>query len=194
MLTKDKIVKVVIEYIKQGIDVNQISLAEIAKKANIGKSTVYEYFENKNTLICDTYMYLLNYYQEQILKPLTKKTYKKAFKEQVKRLLDAMKDAKHLMERIMSQQNGVSVLDNQSIDEKIIFISKLLEDRFIEILKIGVIENVISSDLKEDTSRGYVIQAIITGLSFQYINNQTHLDEEGILNLIYLEVIRVLQD
>ena len=191
--TKDKIVEVVIDYIKQGVDVNQIPLSEIAKKADIGKSTVYEYFKNKKTLICDTYMYLLEHYEQEILKPLTKKTYEEAFREQIKRLLNAMKEAKHLMENVLSQQEEIGSFSNQKIEKKIKLISINLEKRFIEIMKIGVNEKIIPITLKESTSRDYVIQALITGLSFQYINNQTNLSETGIIDLIYGEVVRVLQ-
>lgn len=191
--TKDKIIEVVIEYIKQDIDVTQISLSEIAKKANIGKSTVYEYFENKDTLICDTYMYLLSFYEQQILKPLTETTFKKAFIEQVRRLLYAMKDAKRLVETIMSHQKQVNHFNNQLIDKKMNEVSDHLQERFIDIMRLGVLQEELPSGLTKKPTRGYVIQALISGLSFQYINKQTELDEEGILNLIYDEVFRVLQ-
>ncbi|BCR36787.1 TetR/AcrR family transcriptional regulator [Mariniplasma anaerobium] len=193
MQTKDKIIEVVIEYIKQDIDVTQISLSEIAKKADIGKSTVYEYFENKDTLICDTYMYLLSYYEQQILNPLSETTFKKAFIEQVRRLLHAMNDAKHLVETIMSHQKQVNHFNNKLIDKKMNEVSDHLQERFIDIMRLGILEKAVPSGLTKQPTRGYVIQALISGLSFQYINKQTQLDEEGILNLIYDEVLRVLQ-
>lgn len=191
--TKDKIIEVVIDYIKQDIDVTQVSLSEIAKKADIGKSTVYEYFENKDTLICDTYMYLLNFYEQEILKPLSETTFKKAFIEQVRRLLHAMKDAKHLVETIMSHQKQINHFNNQLLDKKMNEVSDHLQERFIDIMRLGVLENMLPSGLTKKPTRGYVIKALISGLSFQYINDQTQLDEEGILNLIYDEVFRVLQ-
>jgi AcrR family transcriptional regulator len=191
--TKDKIIEVVIDYIKQDMDVTQVSLSEIAKKADIGKSTVYEYFENKDTLICDTYMYLLNFYEQEILKPLSETTFKKAFIEQVRRLLHAMKDAKHLVETIMSHQKQINHFNNQLLDKKMNEVSDHLQERFIDIMRLGVLENMLPSGLTKKPTRGYVIKALISGLSFQYINDQTQLDEEGILNLIYDEVFRVLQ-
>lgn len=191
--TKDKIIEVIISYIKKDIDVSQISLSEIAKKADIGKSTVYEYFENKESLICDTYLYLFGYYEQQILKPLTESTYKKAFIEQVKRILNSMKDAKNLVETMMRQHSNESYLKNEVMDKKINEVSARIEKRFIEIMRLGVIEGLFSSETEDIKTRGYVIQALISGLSFQYINKQTDLSEEGILNLIYNEVLRVSQ-
>ncbi|MCD4827551.1 MAG: TetR/AcrR family transcriptional regulator [Acholeplasmataceae bacterium] len=193
MQTKDKIIEVIIDYIKQDIDVSQISLSEIAKKADIGKSTVYEYFENKESLICDTYMFLFDYYEQEILKPLNETTFKKAFIEQVRRILNAMKDAKHLVETMMKQQSNETHFKNELIDKKINDVSIHMEERFIEIMRLGLAEGLISGAIKETKTRGYVIRALISGLSFQYINMQTDLSEEGILSLIYDEVLRVTQ-
>lgn len=194
MATKDKIIKVVIDYIKQDKDVNQIPLSEIAKKANIGKSTVYEYFENKEALIQDTYMYLLNYYEQQILKPLKEKTFKKAFIEQISKILGAMKDAKSLVETMLNNHNQINFLNNQVVEEKMNEISNHMEKRFVEIFKIGVLEKYIPDDIKESPTRGYVIQALITGLLFQFINKQTDLTEEALLDLIYVEVYKALKN
>lgn len=194
MATKDKIIKVVIDYIKQDKDVNQIPLSEIAKKANIGKSTVYEYFENKEALIQDTYMYLLNYYEQQILKPLKEKTFKKAFIEQISKILGAMKDAKRLVETMLNNHNQINFLNNQVVEEKMNEISNHMEKRFLEIFKIGVLEKYIPDDIKESPTRGYVIQALITGLLFQFINKQTDLTEEALLDLIYVEVYKALKN
>lgn len=194
LATKDKIIKVVIDYIKQDKDVNQIPLSEIAKKANIGKSTVYEYFENKEALIQDTYMYLLNYYEQQILKPLKEKTFKKAFIEQISKILGAMKDAKSLVETMLNNHNQINFLNNQVVEEKMNEISNHMEKRFVEIFKIGVLEKYIPDDIKESPTRGYVIQALITGLLFQFINKQTDLTEEALLDLIYVEVYKALKN
>ncbi len=194
LATKDKIIKVVIDYIKQDKDVNQIPLSEIAKKANIGKSTVYEYFENKEALIQDTYMYLLNYYEQQILKPLKEKTFKKAFIEQISKILGAMKDAKRLVETMLNNHNQINFLNNQVVEEKMNEISNHMEKRFVEIFKIGVLEKYIPDDIKESPTRGYVIQALITGLLFQFINKQTDLTEEALLDLIYVEVYKALKN
>lgn len=193
MTTKDKLIRVVVEYIKRDVDVNQISISEIAKKANIGKSTVYEYFENKETLINDTYIYLLEHYEEQILKPLKQRTFKKAFREQIKRIIVAMSEAKKLVETILIHHKQTNFLKNDNVDNKMLEISQHMEQRFKEILYLGVTEKEISENSEEISKKGYVVQALITGLLFQYINKQTHLTEIEIIDLIYDEVYRVLQ-
>ena len=194
MLTKDKIIEVMIDFIKEDKDIAQISLAEIAKKAEIGKSTVYEYFSNKDELVCDTYMYMFNYYESILFKPLVEQPFKLTFIEQVKRILDAMKDAKHIVETILNKHNEINYPNQGVLDEKLDQIKKKMEERFINVFKLGIEQKVLDTPLKEDKTRGYVIQALISGLLFQYVNEQTDLNEEALLDLIYSEVIKTFKN
>lgn len=43
----------IMELFKEGADINNLTVAEIAKKAGIGKGTVYEYFGNKEEMIAE---------------------------------------------------------------------------------------------------------------------------------------------
>ncbi len=193
MQTKDRIIEVVIEYIKSNVDVTQISLSEIAKKAHIGKSTVYEYFKNKDQLICDTYLYMLNEYEKYLLKPIVSQSFKDAFYEQILSILNAMKDAKNLVETIFSQQKHINLMNEKVVDHKLKVIKDKMEERFLEIFTLGAKEKVIDINVEYNTTRGYVIQALITGLLFQFINEQTNLDEKALLDLIYKEVLNTFK-
>lgn len=193
MQTKDRIIEVVIEYIKQDIDVSQVSLSEIAKKADIGKSTVYEYFENKEQLICDTYLYMLTEYEKKLFKPLVKQTFKSAFVEQIERILNAMKNAKNLVETIFSQQKHISYMNDKLIDQRLKEIKDKMEERFLDIFTQGVMQGVIEQDIEYQKTRGYVIQALITGLLFQFINEQMDIDEKALLDLVYEEVLKTFK-
>jgi AcrR family transcriptional regulator len=190
MQTKDRIIETMIDFIKEDKDISQISLSEIAKKAEIGKSTVYEYFSNKDELVFDTYMYMFNYYEKALMQPLKSTQFKDAFIEQVKMILDAMKDAKNIIESIMNKHHQINYPNQASFDEKLDEIKSKMEERFIDIFKLGIEQNDLKPPFRQDKTRGYVIQALINGLLFQYINGQTDLDENELLNLIFDEVIK----
>jgi AcrR family transcriptional regulator len=190
MQTKDRIIETMIDFIKEDKDISQISLSEIAKKAEIGKSTVYEYFSNKDELVYDTYMYMFNYYEKALMQPLKSTQFKDAFIEQVKMILDAMKDAKNIIESIMNKHHQINYPNQASFDEKLDEIKSKMEERFIDIFKLGIEQNDLKPPFRQDKTRGYVIQALINGLLFQYINGQTDLDENELLNLIFDEVIK----
>lgn len=51
------IFQAVIRLIKEGVDLNNLTVAEIAAKAGIGKGTVYEYFQNKEDVIAQALFY-----------------------------------------------------------------------------------------------------------------------------------------
>ena len=51
-VTKDKILDCTIEMLKAG-DMDTLSMSKIAAKAEIGKSTIYEYFPSKEELVKD---------------------------------------------------------------------------------------------------------------------------------------------
>lgn len=190
MQTKDKIIETMIDFIKEDIDISQVSISVIAKKVEIGKSTVYEYFSNKDELVFDTYMFMFNYYENLLTQPLKSTHFKDAFIEQVKMILDAMKDAKNIIETIMNKHNQINYPNQSTLDQKLDEIKLRMEERFLSIFKLGVEQQVIAPPFKQDKTRGYVIQALINGLLFQYINDQTDLSEDELLNLIYSEVIK----
>jgi len=193
MQTKDRIIETMIDFIKANKDITQISLSEIAKKAEIGKSTVYEYFSNKDELVCDTYMYMFDYYEKLIFKPLENQHFKSAFVEQVKRILDSMKDAKYIVETILNKHNEINYPNQEVLDYKLEEIRVKMEERFIDIFKLGIVQDQLPSPLRQNKHRGYVIQALISGLLFQYVNDQTHLKESELLDLIFDEVIKTFK-
>jgi len=190
MQTKDKIIETMIDFIKEDKDISQVSLSEIAKKAEIGKSTVYEYFSNKDELVSDTYMFMFNYYENLLTQPLKSTQFRDAFIEQVKMILDAMKDAKNIIETIMNKHHQINYPNQSTFDDKLDEIKSKMEERFLSIFKMGVEQQIITPPFKQDKTRGYVIQALINGLLFQYINDQTDLTEDELLILIYDEVFK----
>jgi len=193
MLTKDRIIEVVIEMIKQNVNVSTVSLSEIAKKANIGKSTVYEHFQNKEELIHCAYMQILNYYENELLAPLNKNTYKEAFIEQYRRILYSMNSAKNMVETILSQSKQIWYPNSKVFDEKLKNLKLKMANRFFDIFHLGVKEGYIPIDTEMKEKKGYIIQAIMTGLLFQYINGQTKLDESELMEFCFIEVTNRLK-
>lgn len=61
MTKKDRIVSAFLELLKDGSDISKISIQMIATKANIGKGTVYEYFDSKDEIILYSIEYSLDY-------------------------------------------------------------------------------------------------------------------------------------
>ena len=189
--TKDKIIQVLVEHIKQGSNLNDLSLSKIAHEAEIGKSTVYEHFKSKEDMISSTYAYLLNQYKSILLEPIEMVDFKSSFKAQILRILFVMRDAKNIMDAIMDiQLDGIPSLkqEHQTLMENI---QIEMNARFIEIMKLGI-QSGEFDPTKMNPYAKYIIQSLISGLLLSYLKEDMGLSEDGITNLIYNQVLKAL--
>ncbi|MBC7088292.1 MAG: TetR/AcrR family transcriptional regulator [Tissierellales bacterium] len=71
--------------LKQGKNLYNIKVSEIAKAANIGKGTIYDYFDSKEEAIYMALLYYINNEMTQILKEIEKI---QPFKEKIYKLFE----------------------------------------------------------------------------------------------------------
>ncbi len=192
--TKDKILSAVLTHIKEGNNLEQITISKIANEAEIGKSTVYEHFASKEEMIAETYQYLLNTYDSILSADHEDMHFKEAFIEQMKRVLTVMKDAKQLMGAIMNFDQEIFVGYGKQIEQTAIAIRTKIRERFRSIIMIGVIEGVITPKIPPNPHMGSVIQALVSGLSFQYVNHAIEIEESALYELIYHQVLIAIQN
>lgn len=191
LTTKDKILEATVSYIKNEANLSQVSISDIARKADIGKSTVYEYFDTKETLIKQTYLYLLDKYEKTLLSHIREVSFKKALMDQLSNILLVMEDAKVIMEVIMNAHSEVSFVQFDQCSRKIRGIQAKMTDRFNEIFMMGIEEQAIKPANKPYTP--HIVQAIISGLMFQFVDGKIDISRENLLTLISDELIRVIQ-
>jgi AcrR family transcriptional regulator len=193
MLTaKERLLQTLVEYIKKGEDLQSIALSKIAQDADIGKSTVYEYFESKEQLIIETYRHLLKHYEKILLADLSVMDFKGALLEELKRTLVVMKDARSIMEAIMNAPHHQGVRIDLELKDEINAIQKAMEERFSSIMYLGVVEGIYPMrEPRKETP--FLIRALISGLMFQFINGETPFSEEELLELLYQEIVRIVK-
>lgn len=190
MQTKDRIIDVIISHIKKGDRLDKLSIAQIALEAEIGKSTVYEHFENKESLISNTYDLLLNHYETILLKPLSEKTFEKQFKEQIELILTVLLDAKEIMDAIL--KNEQTLYDPTGvIERKSRHIQERIQERFTQIFQKGLDENIIIPTVESPFQKN-VIEALMSGLLYQYCTNMIDIKKNELLNLIYHSSLVIL--
>ena len=190
---KDKLLNTLVSHIKKGEDLKNISLSKIAQEAEIGKSTVYEYFESKDEMIVETYRYLLKHYEQILLQDLEHMDFKGALFEELSRTLIVLKDARSLMETIMNAPHHHDVRIDIALKDEINEIQKAMEQRFSNIMYLGAVEGVFPyREPRRETP--FVMRALISGLLFQFINGETPFTEDEILEVIYQEIVRLVKD
>ncbi|MBN2299627.1 MAG: TetR/AcrR family transcriptional regulator [Acholeplasmataceae bacterium] len=191
--TKDKILSAVLSHIKEGENLGQITISKIANEAEIGKSTVYEHFSSKEDMILETYQFLLDHYDQILSAEAQQIDFKGAFIEQIKRLLFVMKDAKMIMSAIMNFDEESFLKYGKQLEGCTDGIREKMQIRFEVIIRQGIEEGIIQPR-KPKEHIGNVIQAIISGLLFQYVNGAIDIDENSLYELIYQNTLVVIKD
>ncbi|MDY0210986.1 MAG: TetR/AcrR family transcriptional regulator [Acholeplasma sp.] len=190
-VTKDKLIAVVIEHIKAGSNLNEISLSKIANEAEIGKSTVYEHFSSKEDMISSTYAYLLKQYRFILLEEVPRESFELAFKTQIKRILYVMREAKHLMDAIMKNTSEIVphlMPEHQCLMEEI---QAQMTTRFESIFAMYQLENTLKESDFNPYSK-HIIQALISGLMVQYVQETLVIDEEPLCDLLLEQVVKAI--
>lgn len=187
--TKDKIIEVVVNHIKDGSNLSELSLNQIAKEASIGKSTVYEYFKSKDEMISNTYLYLLDTYEGILLSDLIVGDFNEQMRFQLSLILKVMRDAKQLMDAIMNQSIKEVPFLSRVHEERIKVIQSNMTDRFNRIFEKGMLENQIMVPKKEHK---YVVQALISGLILQQANNGLEMSDEQALDFTIEQIKKIL--
>ncbi|MFA5542526.1 MAG: TetR/AcrR family transcriptional regulator [Bacilli bacterium] len=189
-LTKNKIIEVVTNYIKSADNIEKISIKKIAEEAGIGKSTVYEHFKSKEELIDEAYISLIDYYQDILKKDIIGYNFEESLKNQIGRVISVMSDAKLIMEAIF-QNNSIPAL-RCNVLEKIESVNIDFQEQFSVFLNMGINEGVISKSLITKNSK-YIIKALMSSLSMQYVSGTTDLNNDEIIDLIYDSIVFYLK-
>ncbi|HHU55777.1 MAG TPA: TetR/AcrR family transcriptional regulator [Acholeplasmataceae bacterium] len=191
MTTKNKIIDVIIDYIKAGVNLDIISMQKIANEVGIGKSTLYEYFQSKQDLIEHVYIYLINHYHERLQAIDYLNNFETILKNQIKLIIEVMDEAKTIMEAIL--QNTSNFVDNNKlVIKEIEKVNRSMEKQFFSILELGYKEQIISNKYL-DISSQYIVKGLIGSLSAQYVSGNTHFTEEEVIDFIYKSLLVYLK-
>ena len=190
MTTKDKILQVVVEYIKDNTYADHISLSQIAEKAQIGKSTVYEYFSSKEALITETYLYLLEQYQEVLIQDIKGRSFKEAYYHLIQSILYVIKDARLFMIAVMNHQKDFFMDVKEPLENKICELKQKMETKFDQVLQLGYQEKIIHPSYNPYVRN--ILNAFIIGLLFQYVNEEITITEDKLLDLIFAQSILLI--
>lgn len=189
-LTKNKIIEVVTNYIKSADNIEEVSIKKIADEAGIGKSTVYEHFKSKEELIDEAYISLIDHYQDILKSDIIKNSFEESLRNQISRVISVMSDAKLIMEAIF-QSNSIPAL-RCSVLERIEKVHSDFQKQFSIFFEMGIKEKIISENSINKNSK-YIIKALMSSLTMQYVSGTTDLNNNEIIDLIYNSIVFYLK-
>lgn len=178
--TKEKIFNATVNFLKSH-QYDQLTLLKIANAVNIGKSTVYDYFNSKEELIEETMFYLLNQYEQMLFKDSLKDNFDDEFSNHIRKIIHIFKEARVIAEALCIYPNH-ELMKSVKIQIKIRDFQLKYYKKLEDIFKLAVIEKKALS--LYDQYQKHVVLSIINGLIYQYINNELIINLEDLIELI----------
>lgn len=176
--TKDKILDCTIEMLKGG-DIDTISMSKIASNANIGKSTIYEYFPSKEDLVKTALKRVVDIALEDFLSVKMGKTLYESYYAHMKKGLEIAEDAIKLVG--YPSTNNISFMNKEEINEMVSGALLPVFERLVEIYNQGVNEKTIVQ--KRDLStKLYILAGFFKGMLLEKYKHNIP-DEEFIEDL-----------
>lgn len=133
----------VMELFAEGADLNTLTVAEIARKAGIGKGTVYEYFDNKEEMIAGAAYYFAKSSCQRMYKKLEEK---ESLYERMSLFLQSMDEE---MNDIVCFVRVLHVMmDNSTVSNKL---REYLKNKGPEeVLIMDLVRKIIEAEVKLD--------------------------------------------
>ena len=127
--------------------IKNITISQIAKSADIGKGTVYEYFENKEDIVFEIMTAFIAEYEEKLIQIVSQNI---SIKEKLFHFLYKSFEDDDSLKQLALYREFLAIIMTNGTDEMIEFnidCRKRFELLLIDILKEGVNNNEVSSKI-----------------------------------------------
>ncbi|WMM24123.1 TetR/AcrR family transcriptional regulator [Tissierella sp. MB52-C2] len=157
---------------KEGANPYSIKVSDIAKAANIGKGTIYDYFDSKEEAISKSIIYnIINEIKNGFSRVVTKSNFKEKFYEILQIVAESLENNLSTFNMLLSA-GGIKEFYEYIVDEKYDlsqFIS-VINNEVSNLLELGFNESIISTK-ESDYYRLMTVRGTISGFA-NYINNK----------------------
>lgn len=184
-----------ISLIENGANLYKITVAEIAKAADVGKGTIYDYFKTKEEAISKAILYNIeNEIKSSIGRIDLKHGFKNKYYEMLNIIIESYQNKYCTMNMLLSV-GGFQEFYDYLVDEKHsmpLYLS-IVEEAIDNFLETGFKERIITID-EHDYYKRMVIKSSISGFA-DYINVKDHYSEIGIeeaMDLSYKMILKSL--
>ncbi len=189
MSTKEKIIDIVVEMLKNNISYDNISMNKVAEKAGIGKSTIYEYFDSKNDLLAIATEELANTIISGTKQfDISKYDFHEAFVKQISLLL-GLKIYRNFAFNFFQINHDYLNDKKEMVQNCLIMLSEDLKIRFMTIFTKGILNNIIKENLFNQNS--LMLKNIIIGTLISCDEHQ-EVSNEMIAEKLYNAIVKIL--
>ena len=183
--TKDRIIEVAINHIKNIDQINHLTMASLAQDANIGKSTIYEYFKSKAEVIEKAVKGIVDYYTNGFLE-LELTTFQDSFYRHIIYLLEAIEECRNFMMVINKEVKSINIIGDA--EQLICKSQEIYVERMMKIFHLGFLENKLKERI---TSDDYLIMGLLNGVFGLYGSKQIKSDKVTIVRNLYETILKM---
>lgn len=192
MNRKDQIIKAVInKFLNDGFS-TELTITEIAKSCDIGKSTVYEYFKSKDDVIKEALLKMSenNTFRVLNIDNIENMRFEEAFKIQIKKLYEIASESRMMFEVFSKDfKNHFPQAIKEELVAKVCEIKNIIEQRFILIMIKGYSEGLITMD--QDPLSVNVMSGLVIGSMLRYTDSDVDLDLDRFVDKLYEAVLKI---
>lgn len=168
MNKKERIILSSIEFMKSGISYSNIKIKDIAEKADIGKGTIYEYFNSKEDIFFKSIIYIVDILIDKTDKMYSVGKFEDLFLKNIYMYNELVKEYKSIITLFIFDMNTFSISNENmlEINAKIDVLKSLILKKFHENIKIAIDENIIYEDIDLQTAE-FAVMSIAVAI-FRY--------------------------
>jgi len=189
---KDQIIEAVVNKFREDGFSTDLTMTEVAKTCDIGKSTIYEYFKSKDDVIKSALMKISENSLAKVfnIENIETMIFEDAFKAQMIILCQIASESRMMFEVFSNDfKSQLPQAIQAELMSKIHEVKGLIEQRFIMIMLKGVNEGLISID--QDPLSINVISGLVIGSMLRYSDADQDLDLHLFVNKVYEAVIKL---
>lgn len=190
MSRRNEIVNAVSELIRENGISSDFTISEVARKVDIGKSTIYEYFKNKDDLYKEAVLKTvnINFADSMNTDEFQNLSFEESLKVVLSELLITANQSKSFMEMFISSKDALSDDLKEELHAQFRNTKDQINKLFLGIFAKGLQEGVLHLN-SEAESMQHVISSLIAGSVIRYCDDDVEIELKPFINQIYDAII-----
>jgi len=189
---KDEILAAVIAKFKEEGFSTDLTISQIAKIVDIGKSTIYEYFNTKDDVFKEALLKISNDSIDEIINigDIDEMGFEEAFKTQLSKILEVSKKSRmvyQIFSKDFMHRMPMSIRDD--LKKKMEDTRMIIGKRFALIFQKGIQEKLVLNN--QNPSTNIIFSSLIVGAVFRYSNSKLDIPIEELVNEMYKAILKI---
>lgn len=179
----------VVKHLTNDFNYDKISMSGIAEMVGIGKSTIYEYFDSKESLLLEATGYLFEEYIKKMAAfEYDQMTFHEAFCKLIQELIVLNENKDSTIKFFLLSNPRPEMVDKETIEKHLKNFTKCIEERVKKVFDLGRAQGIINDESNSQAT--FIISSLFMGSLCHHLKTRQFTDDEYI-ELLYQTVIKI---